>query len=198
MNYATRSLLFAFLLALPPVHAGTEIALIPKIGYVAPADKAQVLEDGRERHFESGPGYGFAVDFRHTFGRKYPCGLAAGPEFLRYKYDFGGPYRGEATTTALFGTLKFMCAPAANTRFFVGTGIGRAENEVSTPGSNAAGYDWVDHMFYQLSMAAEFGGEFLRAYTEVRYLLNRSGDPSDREYEASGYGIFLGMSIILR
>lgn len=193
MNSIRVVLVVGFLIPALPVHARMELALIPKVGYVAPTDKSQRVS-GAEHRFEPGLGYGAALEFRKVFGRgEMPCGFAIGPEYLRYAYratrNAGAVQQtSRASTIAPFIASKFLCA-TGNARYSIGTGVGVAEN------NTGASPNWLGiGEFYQFGAAAEFGGKRLRAYTEFRYLKNTD----DPEYDGSGYGIFLGVSFILR
>ena len=171
----------------------TKFAFIAKGGTLFLRNDDQELIDGQRRQFDraSEETLAFAFEVRHGFNARHRMGI--GVESIRYEHDYtpaiAGARSSVAESRALMATGKYYYGTWL--RPFVGIGIGGGETEV--PRANGTIVD--DNIVYQLGGGAELSFGTVGLIGEIKFLRNYSFDRSSQDYDASGTGAFVGMSL---
>lgn len=179
-----------------------ESSIILKGGSIKLDESSQTLEDDVTRTFDSNSNqtYAIAWELRVPTGKSSAHFVAAGLEYVRYHHDFK-PSTGGGTEADAFiyvvGAKYYYMQPGSAWHPFVGGGIGYGESKVPT---NRYGYN---HTIYDSSTAYHFtaGVEYrpksIGVVAEIKHIENSSNDSTSRDFDASGWGLFLGLTMRL-
>lgn len=190
-KYVAPALLLA--VCAPAQARETTFVFIAKGGALFLRNDDQELTDGRRRQFDraSEETLAFAFEVRHAFNARHRMGI--GVESVRYEHSYTPAIAGASHTTAqsraLMATGKYYYGTWL--RPFAGIGIGGGETQVS----RANGTIVDDNIAYQLGGGAELSFGTVGLIGEIKFLRNYSFDRSSQDYDASGTGAFLGLSV---
>lgn len=180
------------LAALCAQDATADFTLFVKTGQINLSKDTQTLADGVSRNFDSSSHtYALAAEGRWAVGRTREHHLAVGGEKIRYRFDFQ-PSLGSGVADAewLGAVVKYYFIPKnSSVHPFVGAGLGIGSTDV---GSATRGTMSDDHFANQVTAGVEIMPKNIGLHLEIKKISNKSGDSGSQDFNASGYGFFLG------
>jgi opacity protein-like surface antigen len=179
-------------------HA-VESSFFLKSGAIFLDRTSQTLDDNTTRSFDSSSHntYAWAWEVRFPIGREKLHHIAPGLEYVRYYYSFTPRTGGSEAdaSVSMFVVKYYAMLPDSPFHPFAGFGYGYGRTRVST---NSFGFDDTildNSLALQISAGVEYRPKDFGVYAELKYVDNYSQNRTSRDFNASGWGIFVGLAV---